>query len=932
MAPAPAPESPHARSYPIEELLGMQDAPPLSISDVERLNQHPEICKQIFTSSLLHADANLGPIAACLVRVPEQSHRSLPSRLCNLVDITNRRHNRQQSTMHNSDASVAAGESREMLAPSSASSNKHDTQSRQWFLQRRDSSDDSSQPHSAPSGSSAQQSENFQRFYQAVVSPTHVRVTAGGKIVRNTRSPAFEWNSDKHHFEPLNHPQNGGGFNAQPPNWHQNIPIHQGFPGFPAMMPGNFMPPHGNFFPQAFAPPQFNGGFVPEQKSSENDQNRKATDRGSFDSQNTGSISQPIKISPPNQFDQTKPFMYNGQLVYPVPPPPNGLPVPMTMLGNPNFIPQNAHIGGFTHGPHFPMPVPGMQNALMFPHGQPLPLHMPHPPPGSEPMHPMAPFAPQLMPMPVLSELTRKHIQVLQDQLKILDSQPAGDHNSQQSMQMQRAMVLAGIKQMESMLDAQLAQESPVRTEAHSEPKLLTAAPHDESKSATPKPQQVGQLAIVEPQGEANLPTLPPDVKQEKKPSIRADPLSKSKLSAAAAMAPPFQPRSHIVANQPPLVEKAQCLRSTVSNESLTVTGEVRGNIESRLLLGCVHPWIEDKSTPAAGLSLIAPPRLQKAESMRVPKIQIGQPAAMPRSNTFHGKMDSLPPNVNSQPIPYLVGILPGGSTLTPSTHHDLVYPRELNEHELQARQLYWGKAPKSVAKGLPKFDGKDFYPPSPVKESVRMAAVNVGADRLSYSGPTSPTQNFENLFMEPGVNGYKPPPQVRYQPGYTTLGPVPKYLPLGSLGNAEPINHYGPQSFQGPRTPPATGLDSTFDDFSGLFLERGVNGYQSPAPKTESFKKTPPTAGKDLKVVVTSKDSEGEDELGSAGTTDSFDVSTYNGSSSSGDDKVVLSTVKEEENDHSTETFPTATQKKVSSPTLDLEGSFEERVAKFAK
>ena len=90
----------------------------------------------------------------------------------------------------------------------------------QWHLRRRESSDQSNQPHPAPTGTVAQQSENFQRFYRyirvtnleacmlipnrAVVSPTHVRVTAGGRIVPNTRAippPAFEWNKAKFAFE-----------------------------------------------------------------------------------------------------------------------------------------------------------------------------------------------------------------------------------------------------------------------------------------------------------------------------------------------------------------------------------------------------------------------------------------------------------------------------------------------------------------------------------------------------------------------------------------------------------------------------------------------------------------------------------------------------------------------------------------------------------
>src|SRR5687768_6896196 len=46
----------------------------------------------------------------------------------------------------------------------------------------------------------------------------------------------------------------------------------------------------------------------------------------------------------------------------------------------------------------------------------------------------------------------------------------------------------------------------------------------------------------------------------------------------------------------------------------------------------------------------------------------------------------------------------------------DYAYTRSLTEDELRARHMYWGKTPRHLQKGLPKFDGKDFYPPSPTK------------------------------------------------------------------------------------------------------------------------------------------------------------------------------------------------------------------------
>jgi hypothetical protein len=64
---------------------------------------------------------------------------------------------------------------------------------------------------------------------------------------------------------------------------------------------------------------------------------------------------------------------------------------------------------------------------------------------------------------------------------------------------------------------------------------------------------------------------------------------------------------------------------------------------------------------------------------------------------------------------PYLIGRLPDGG-IDAVNFTGYLYNRELTEDELRARHMYWGKAPLHLQKGLPKFDGKDFYPPSPVK------------------------------------------------------------------------------------------------------------------------------------------------------------------------------------------------------------------------
>ena len=86
-----------------------------------------------------------------------------------------------------------------------------------------------------------------------------------------------------------------------------------------------------------------------------------------------------------------------------------------------------------------------------------------------------------------------------------------------------------------------------------------------------------------------------------------------------------------------------------------------------------------------------------------------------------HRRAEHLPPwssetPMIAGPLPYLVGYLPQGMSAGTARESDYMYTRPLTEDELRARHMYWGKTPRHLQKGLPKFDGKDFYPPSPTK------------------------------------------------------------------------------------------------------------------------------------------------------------------------------------------------------------------------
>ena len=98
----------------------------------------------------------------------------------------------------------------------------------------------------------------------------------------------------------------------------------------------------------------------------------------------------------------------------------------------------------------------------------------------------------------------------------------------------------------------------------------------------------------------------------------------------------------------------------------------------------------------------------------------------------------------SSQQRPYLVGSLPPGSNSKDAVHGNFIYPRELTAEEIRARHLYWGQAPRSAMKGLPKFDGKDFYPPSPskVREDVVLGALGTIDSSQTATDPFSSTDS----------------------------------------------------------------------------------------------------------------------------------------------------------------------------------------------
>ena len=781
----------------------------------------------------------------------------------------------QASRRHTSERSSEENEDQVL----STSRSTRDSQRLQWHLRQRESSDQSTQPHSAPSGLAAQQSENFQRFYRAVVSPTHVRVTAGGRIVPNTRAiapPAFDWNGEKLISEPGKPLPDIEPSNSQSIPWIHSNPLPT---GFPPSIPSDFLPPY-NFLSQDNSLPHttmvsnsING--VSGQNSFESVQDSKTSGDVAQGPIQSGSLIQQIKISPPSQFDHSKPFIYNGQWVYPVPPgfqpPPNALPLPIAMLGNPNLVPQLSPPLGNFHTPHIAAHMAVLSNPLMPPppHVQPLPLMMHN---GAQIPENLLPVAHLQIPgMISVSDITKSQIQGLRTYLKFIDHQVANNKHQidEKYMETQRNATLGQIHKMEAILASQLAQEN-----------RANVATHEESQKSDPQRQYMtindggmadktpGRAVLVKvPGGFQEVSASDAPLKQTSKSedfqagkpgaslrnpksSSRSEPTSRSRLSAAAAMAPPFQPRAQAVVVKPSQTQPAKGIaRPSRSSTTPPNSSETQEGNEARLLSKSASDWGTSTSiTTAPG---VGPRSLLQTQSMHEASVQnqsSNQPPAFQRFDTFPGQDLGLPsqaaiPTISPPAIPYLVGVLPQNMQVSDAKATDLIYPRPLTEEEVHARVLYWGKAPRPAQSGLPKFDGKDFYPPSPVKGVARLA-LNI--DHLSpapIAQSAMAALEFGNLFTEPGVLGYKTPSPLHPRMSLQNLVPAPfleNEIPQQPVYASESFtfHDWSAQNLNAvkhttltPTSINATTRTGSSQDFSKLFMERGVAGYKSPFP-----------------------------------------------------------------------------------------------------
>jgi hypothetical protein len=800
--------------------------------------------------------------------------------------------------------SVLGGSSEESeLSEVQAASTTRESQRVQWAFRRRDSSDRSSQPYSAPSGSFAQQSENFQRFYRAVVSPTHVRVTAGGRIVPNNRaiaSPQFEWNGEQSNFDPRNSFSDTE-LNLQAAPLLQNTTLESDFPQIsPAGLASTYNTKSQNC----------SLGF--ENMSSQNLGNSLGNDRNLALSGNaiklngeiaaapmqSHSLPQPIKLSNPNLFDQSKPFLLNGQWVNPLPPgfqpPLHALPIPYSLVGNPNLVPANVPVPPATLFSQLPMPMGFLASPLLGPTlSQPPAVPIRNTIGALEHVPPFA----TLFPTPsVLSlpDITRHQIEGYRAQLKLIENQIANNKHQidVDYMEHQRSKVESLIEQMEAILDFQLAHQHSQDTgqytsssaqimsgsQSSGESRQRINRPNGISSSLIPKGDSSLGLGIAHINTKTDIATMasakqkPRDENiqgtenaDETKLPTRPETAAKSRLTAAAAKAPPFRPRTQAM-----LAHNLSQFTHNFADKSST---DVQVHDGDQVVLQSSLDW--GQSTYPQFATGIGHASLSRAHTVHDTPTYTQQefpPPNLQRFHTIHGQhapFQASVPLISPHAVPYLVGTLPQGFKRSEIQASDLVYPRPLTEDELRARYLYWGKAPRSALNGLPKFDGKDFYPPSPAKNTAPVPSyspvISSSVDRLRTPVPI----DLETLFTAPEKAGHKTTSPDRPSidpPSFTTPKQsslkdtitgyeTPSSKPTTYKFDASSYRRASPK--QSSRTTKQSTVDENLsatpsEDFSKLFLERGVPGYKSPSPSLPGRGKSETQPKEKIEVLAT--------------------------------------------------------------------------------
>ncbi|TEY46980.1 hypothetical protein BOTCAL_0309g00090 [Botryotinia calthae] len=640
-----------AHRYTIDQLLGLKRSLPFVSCVVDNINKHPDI--------------------AAIFTLPEQAFRNPHTYTC-LTTILSKQHKyiRPEGTTRRGESSSSSSQSMRSQGSWCLRQNTN-FESRRTF-------DNQIQPHSAPTSVALHQAENFRRFYRAVVSPTHVRVTAGGRIVPNTRAmapPSFEAIGNKHtsesthqtnETEQIDHSRAANSItgDTQP----SLIPVGaQGPSGFHPVFPGSFLPPYGYF--QQGAPNVSGQTFSHPGHPQPPYQSANGSD-------GINNSLQPVRVSHPGQFDPNRPYMMvNNQLCFPTsgfPQPPSGFP--SGLVGNPPFGP--PMLGG-PPGNHMPHPILGPIPFPIPPGNFPVPM-MQHPNGQFFSMMPQQAHTQQTSMAPILPlqlSSTEQTLQQHRDHLMMLE-----DHISRQSLQSvpywvtQRQVLVGEIARMTNLLQSERNQSGNAQTE---QAKSQTSFDAGSSLDTSSNKNDVRSPVIVSSSPSTTLRSQEPSVAYANSSTTRSldSPTiqrafttklgSGSRLPATAAMAPPFQPRG--CRTDLSAAEWEEFARVTDprpgGQTSPPATPENTAQRLARLMGNCQTRW-EDS---AAGSSMISMPRSQ---TMPVPQLQ-AHAASFPsfqRAETHPNSVSQMAQMTYGPPMnPHNAGLQPYARVKTQS-------------------------------------------------------------------------------------------------------------------------------------------------------------------------------------------------------------------------------------------------------------------------
>ncbi|KAK7948992.1 uncharacterized protein PG986_009878 [Apiospora aurea] len=633
---------------------------------------------------------------------------------------------------------------------------------------------DRTEPLSAPTGLAAQQSEGFQRFFKAVVSPTHVRVTAGGRIVPNTRStasPTAKWDKELPNSES---DTNDIGKSSQadqqmpttdpatcqtaPPVMAPPMasPMYSGFPAmyppmagplpfFPHPMAGGMGFPYPMPYPPMQMPAMASGSqnAMPQAQTPQQAENPTTVPKHENRQDPRKPKPAPLKLSPPEQFDQNRPFYYNGHFVYPPmgsghmqSPLPSMTPspcLPPGFAGHPGIPghPALARVGSFAQ--------PSSGSSLPSPHVMPAQTSMPLTASAAMPQ-PVAPqsqgaskssasshFPSSAKPPPSSikpSEITKVQLGSLRSQLKYYEDQL--QYNKHQIDEEKTKEQVGSIRQLIIQFEHNCGMQMHFETAQYSGPdaKNTNEAPNPGTGAAPC--QTPSRESSMQESDDVSVPQVPDNSATS---SRRGNPT----LAHTQSM-DHIRPRTVKERRQAAGINSSKGNDTSAALDALVARLNMSGE-DSKTSSSFITPAITSSFEPSrtSSLSMGKPAGIESNTNPMLHngmQLESGSSLLHPQQNPWqdfgpyvtgaraptHPGVGHHPVSTNTYATPYLVGVLPQGINPQAARGTDYVYARELTEEEKRARHVYWGQV-SIKGSGLPKFDGKDFYPPTPTKE-----------------------------------------------------------------------------------------------------------------------------------------------------------------------------------------------------------------------